>query len=169
MGCDIHGFLEVRNRDGIWKVKDKIPGDRNYDWFGVLAGVRNYVNTIPIAESRGVPIDASIKARKRIDSWDMDGHSHSWLTLKDFSEHDWESVSIDGRMSTIDRKTGKEVGKASYNARWGSEPDLYKYEHLPRVARDLMSDSWRKFLDKMEIIATKRGLENVRIVFWFDN
>lgn len=169
MGCDIHGFLEVRNQDGIWKIKDKIPDGRNYDWFGVLAGVRNYVNTIPIAEPRGVPIDASVKVMKKIAYWDMDGHSHSWLTLKDFSEHDWESASIDGRMSTVDRKTGKEVGKASYSARWGSEPDLYKYEHLPRVAKDLISNSWRKFLDKMELIATKRGLENVRIVFWFDN
>lgn len=169
MGCDIHGFLEVRDRNGKWKIKDRIPDDRVYDWFGVLAGVRNYVDTKPIAELRGSPIDVSTRGAKRIAHWGMDGHSHSWLSLKDFSEHDWEYVSIDGRMSTINRKTGEVLGKASYSSRWGSEPDLYEYLCLPRIAKDLIPKDWERFLDKMELLASKRGSENIRIVFWFDN
>lgn len=168
IGNDIWGFLEIRGPDGLWKCKDKIPGDRDYDWFGILAGVSNHVNAKPISRLRGVPDDVSPKLIKEIASWDgLDGHSCSWLSLEDFSEHDWENISIDGRMSTIDRKTGKELNRTFGTAKWSVESDLFEYKNLPRVAKNLMPKEWEKFLNKMEVLASKYGPENVRIVFWF--
>lgn len=168
MGCDIHGFLEIRNQDEVWEAKDRIPDDRDYDWFGILAGVRNYTNTRPIAEPRGIPFGVSDEVKEKIDSWGMDGHSHSWLTYKDISEHDWDYASVDGRKSTIDRKTGEELGKASFSSRWDTQLDKFEYKHLPRIAKDLVSESWKLFLNNMALLAVRYGSENVRIVFWFD-
>lgn len=169
IGCDIYGFLEVRDRNGVWKFKGKIPGGRDYDWFGVLAGIRNYANVKPIAELRGIPTDISIKLAKKIAYWGgLNGCSCSWLTLKDFSEYDWDCVFVDGRISKVNRKTGEEIWKAISFSIMNTEPDLYEYKYLSRIVGDLIQDDWRRFLDKMELLATKRGLENVRIVFWFD-
>lgn len=167
IGSNIWGFLEIRGSDGLWECRSKIPNDRDYDWFGLLAGVRNYVNADPIANPRGAPIDASVKIAKKIDYYGL-GRTYSWLTYEDFLDYNWDSMFIDGRKSTIDRKTGEELGKARYSDRWGSEPDLYEYKNMRRVARDLITKEWEKFLNKMELLALKYGPENVRIVFWFD-
>lgn len=169
IGCDIYGFLEVRDREGIWRFKGKIPEDRDYDWFGVLAGIRNYANVPSIAEPRGLPINISARGTKRIARWDgLDGYNCSWLTLEDFSEYDWNQVYTDGRISKVDRKTGREIWKSvSFSVR-NPEPDLYEYKHLSHTVGDLITSDWERFLDKMEILASKRGLENVRIIFWFD-
>jgi hypothetical protein len=169
IGSDVWGFLEIRGPDGLWKYKGKMPGDRDYDWFGLLAGVRNHVNAKPIAELRGFPSDISPELIKKIASWDgLDEHSCSWLSLEDFSKYDWENVFIDGRMSTVDRRTGEELNKTLGTAKWSVESDFFEYKNLPRVAKTLMPKEWEKFLNKMELLATKYGPENVRIVFWFD-
>lgn len=91
MGCDIHMVLERRVCDGKWVGVHNFPyyrtikwhnfplaTDRNYDRFSALAGVRGEG-----PEPRGVPDDASDLARLQIEEWGSDGHSHSWLPLKD--------------------------------------------------------------------------------------
>jgi hypothetical protein len=169
IGSDIWGFLEIRGPDGLWEYKNKMPDDRDYDWFGLLAGVRNNVNAKPIAELRGLPDDVSPRLARKIANWGgLDEYSCSWLSLEDFSEYDWENVSIDERMFTIDRRTGKELNKTLGNDEWIVESDFFEYKHLSYVAKDLISKKWVKFLNKMELLATKYGPENVRIVFWFD-
>jgi hypothetical protein len=80
------------------------PSDgRNYDWFAILADVRNGrgfagVKTgdgfVPIAEPRGVPEDATQEWKEYVEQWKYDMHSQSWLTLKDFEEYDWDRDSI---------------------------------------------------------------------------
>lgn len=93
MGCDIHSFAEVKE-NGSWKVvEDYRPfQDRNYQLFALLADVRNGSgfagcdtgNHIePISIPKGLPKDCSAKVQLNSDDWDIDGHSHSWLTLKE--------------------------------------------------------------------------------------
>jgi hypothetical protein len=106
MGCDIHIFAEVKI-EGKWEVvKEKVfkgyqdeptsePfGFRSYDTFAILANVRNGrgfagVKTgegfIPISEPKGLPDDVSEKVKGSAEHWDLDGHSHSYHTLKDLS------------------------------------------------------------------------------------
>ena len=140
MGCDIHGTLEIlRYKTLGWEFTALVPGTRTYDWFGVLAGVRNYVNAIPISELRGIPDKLSEKTSEDIAYWDGDGHSHSWLTHKDFTDYDWTQQFVDGR---------------------GGET---------LTARDLIRDEWRTFLEYMKGLADIYGAEKVRIIFWFDN
>lgn len=73
------------------------PG-RNYDLFSMLADVRNgygfagcptgeYIQ--PICGPKGVPDDASPEYLQIVERWDGDGHSHSWLTLRELEAYDW--------------------------------------------------------------------------------
>jgi len=126
MGCDIHIKCEVKRKDK-WELntdkvfpnpwykegsedkwnKDEfqdIPDDgRNYDWFAILADVRNGrgfagVSTGSgfdvIAEPRGVPEDATEEWKEEVKSWDCDMHSQSYLTLEDFDNFDWNQFTM---------------------------------------------------------------------------
>ena len=105
MGCDIHVILEEQDIDGTWiaintfKSHDRAPWtvgknvtsldlwsspivrDRNYDRFAKLADVRSYETAGP--KPRGLPKDVSQTTQFLVDKWDVDGHSHSWLPLKE--------------------------------------------------------------------------------------
>lgn len=87
-------------------------GDRNYDAFAILADVRNAVGfagvqtashrLVPLSEPRGWPPDVGIEVMARradvVDEDDESGdvtdgdHSHSWCTLQELLEYDWEQV-----------------------------------------------------------------------------
>ena len=183
MGCDIHGYLELRRssrEDAYWWTVCSIPDDRTYDLFGILAGVRNYVHAIPISKPKGLPVKPSFTAKEDIERWDADGHSHSWLTWNEIKEYDWDQESQDGRISTIDLATGKEVSKASYTGLQDlSEEEVrergFELKFLTRTTKELVPFMWRGFFEFMRHIAEGDGEakgyggENVRIVFWFDN
>lgn len=71
---------------------------RNYDLFGMLANVRNGWGFAgcdtgdgfkPIAMPKGVPDDASDYYLRKVEEWGCDGHSHSWLTIRELLEYDW--------------------------------------------------------------------------------
>lgn len=115
-----------------------LPRSRNYDLFAELASVRGESsrgNT-----PRGVPDDASALARMEIDSWDMDGHSHSHMLFSEampiFLAHQFEGVKK--RVTT-----------------GASEADLCK-GILQYFGVDLR-EAWGETLD------------DYRLVFWFDN
>ena len=83
MGCDIHGWTEVKI-NGKWVAVCPFTDDgdeRNYKRFCMLAGVRCYSDDVVCGEAKGVPSDVSETVRYHIDQWDSDGHSHSHMTL----------------------------------------------------------------------------------------
>ena len=71
MGCDAHFFLEKRIGRGKWHLDPshrfagteplEIPSlsGRSYQFFGIVAGVRERNVKRPIAEGRGLPADVS--------------------------------------------------------------------------------------------------------------
>lgn len=72
---------------------------RNYTLFALLADVRNGygfagIDTgdriTPISSPKGLPDDVSEHIRTESDSWDCDGHSHSWLTVKEILDYNIE-------------------------------------------------------------------------------
>lgn len=115
MGCDIHMRAEVREADGwhlvdeafksLWRddAKTAEPWDgRNYDLFSILADVRNGYGFagvptgegfIPIAPPKGTPDDCDPLTREFMESYDCDGHSHSWHALHDLRQCDWDGQS----------------------------------------------------------------------------
>ncbi len=83
------------------RVPDFYEG-RNYDDFAILASVRNGRGFAgiktgggfnPIAEPRGVPKNATDEYKAEVRRWDCDGHSHSFITLKELLDYDWEQTT----------------------------------------------------------------------------
>lgn len=59
MGCDIHGFIETRNKVALWWPFAKLYLPRNYEMFARLAGVRGPAELAVVAP-RDLPEDASL-------------------------------------------------------------------------------------------------------------
>lgn len=105
MGCDIHMVLEkkvtgsfdhkwvgVHNfpylsdslekpklAEGAYWFPSWIAGTRCYDLFGHIAGIRGGGPAVP----KGLPKDISDLAQMEVNGWGSDGHSHTWLTLRE--------------------------------------------------------------------------------------
>src|SRR4051812_37398365 len=118
MGCDIHGFVEVKKNgkwermtDEVFNIEDTISGPtsepfywRSYSTFAFLADVRNYSHVPAIAPYRGLPEDSEYlneetehstgmgnytTCRKKEIEEDGNYHSCTWLLLKELSEFDY--------------------------------------------------------------------------------
>lgn len=88
--------IYLNKKSDYWSISydNEYYGDRNYYLFSVLADVRNYrSNIIPISEPRGIPEDASSAYKHIVDQWDSDGHSHSYFTLTELLNVDWEEYN----------------------------------------------------------------------------
>lgn len=118
MGCDIHGWIEKRV-DGKWLAHRSIAGgdyndrdldgsvadhldldgnrygrieelkDRNYGFFGKLAGVRG--DNSNCIDPRGFPDDASPECHADFESWRGDAHTPSWVMLEEAARCYYES------------------------------------------------------------------------------
>jgi len=85
--------------------------DRNYNVFAILANVRNGYGFAgvstgmgfePIAPNRGLPDDASPEILARSESYGVDGHSHTWATLAEILDTNWQKkvTTLFGIVST---------------------------------------------------------------------
>lgn len=107
MGCDIHIYLESKKKINgeerwvnvdHWQINPYFNNEnsdwdgerefehvpvyfgRNYELFGILAGVRDNSMT-PIDDPRGIPNDISDVTRKEHEQWKQDAHSATYFTL----------------------------------------------------------------------------------------
>ncbi len=142
MGCDIHLCVEkkvdgqwiaVKGPD-IWEPEREslfwLTNARSYRLFAILADVRNdrdvdgcdtEKNFNPIAGPKSLPADISPEILAESDSWDGDGHSHSYHTVQDLLAYDWtQMATLQGWLSI------SEYWKWSrYNKRHGEGPEDY--------------------------------------------
>lgn len=155
MGCDIHIYAERRNDSGQYymaKFDFSALENRSYGTFAWLAGVRNYSGIIPISEPRGIPNDLSEGVLHEKESWDGDGHNHSWLSVAELMMIDYNQI-IEDRRHTV------QTGPNSWNG----------------CATCEVSNGVRETLGNFlgaSIIAEIQQLHEAgidRIVFWFDN
>lgn len=153
MGCDIHTVAEKKVGERYVAINGFEPFDwRNYFMFGFLAGVRNYSGITPISNRRGVPEDASSEAAGSITGWDIDGHSHSWLTVTELMSFDYDA-SVEDRRYT------------------GMDPRGFMSGALTADPGNGEITTWREALGQAFFDDLKRleaeGAD--RVVFWFDN
>ena len=147
MGCDIHSYAEKRV-NGKWEELDFSPFHwRQYGVFGFLAGVRNYSGVPVLAAPRGLPRDASDYVREESDSWNGDGHTHSWLSVEELSAFDYDAA-VEDRRITVNNDGGCTAEPG------GGEMTTWREFLGP------------KFFDDLTRLKAE-GAE--RIVFWFDN
>ena len=124
---------------------------RNYAMFSVLANVRNYGETEYIDEPRGLPEDVTEMVKEDAENWGIDGHSHSYLTLK-------ELIDFQNKQTPLRHR-----GMISPE----NEVLLPMIEALKTRADELYficRFSWDRNYDECY-----QKAENIRIVFWFDN
>lgn len=109
---------------------------RNYDLFAILANVRNGRGFAGIKTSegfncisfpRGIPYDVSVEAKKELLSYGVDGHSHSWFTVKELKDFDCGQLTMQrGIISLEDYLALKVSGKSEPDSWCGSisGPDI---------------------------------------------
>lgn len=207
MGCDIHMYTEFK-RDGRWLPADawqpdmrygespmripqhlRPPHDRDYDFFGWLANVRNgtWGEPLPVAaEPRGLPEDCCAIIRAESSEWGCDGHSHSWLTLAELKtawgatkEHRIQfsgalnhlnaSPELQAWLDSPEESRGKPPGGFGSS---GSGPNgpLQQFVWY-QVLGDELRESYNRLYDYLWNVRYEYGVkdEDVRCVFWFDN
>lgn len=104
-------YHEVKNKEtGQWEFKGEAYDGRNYDAFAILADVRNGrgfagVKTgegfNPIADPKGVPSDASPEYKEEVESWEGDGHSHSYFTVAELKAYNWNQTTISSGLVSL--------------------------------------------------------------------
>jgi len=212
MGCDIHLYQEQKI-DGQWKSADVWSDkykegrasvayddmayyDRNYNLFAILADVRNGrgfagVNTgagfNPIAQPKGLPDDISEQVRAEAKYWQRDGHSHSWLTLREVLDYDWnQKTTLSGLVDARNFDNWKRRGapESWCGAVFGSAVRKVTHSEM-EAAIAAGSDTkgmhceveWVRYYHQCAgsfwkaicMALHKAAPEDVRFVFWFDN
>lgn len=185
--------------EGKGERRDAFYSGRNYRLFAVLAGVRNDYGIQPIRKPRGLPKDGSPASRELGAYWGEDGHSASYLTLKEIVDHDWTTLMHDdGYVDPAEYKQFKEEGKPRSWCKGvgGGSTSIISNEemddHLRQLKRDNVSlpgkweshkytrVTWSQTLgyacenflsDTVQLLKEQAGgdLSSVRIVFLFDN
>ena len=174
-------FGKFKNEEKYTRID--FCGDRNYSRFATLANVRNYGDTPYIDNPRGLPEDVTYEVKKECDEWDIDGHSHSFFTLKELIDYqkNIKPLRHRGMISPEAQKKLDENGtppdmwcqwtsQTGWERReWETENNVLVplIEALKQKADELYVIShwmWENDFEK----ACERA-NNIRIVFWFDN
>lgn len=210
MGYNIHLFVERRagshwepvqrrvnfSREGenLWKG---FYYGRNLNLFAMLGGRLqenpNSPQITPIQPPRGLPSDLSPELVKEVKK-SSQGHSHSWLTLEEILEWDWEAtyeriyylsqeeyelcrkenirprVWYD-RVEESDREvvlTEDEYRRLIEGEGLNENIQYYIRTTWTIKRREGAFDFWRQTIPFLEKISRSEGGGDVRIVFWFD-
>lgn len=203
MGCDIHMFCEERktingetkwvNVD-YWKInpyydKNENNGERemevvplydgrSYRVFTALCGVRDYHGESPkISEPKGLPVDCCIEINEESERWGSDGHSHSYVTLREVLKfvNDCAPTKCSGYVSPedagkLDRLNVKPKMwcQGTSDSTWvHREWEVTGINPLDELL-DKMVKRFNKYCNDVSEIE-ESSLHNFRIVFWFDN
>jgi hypothetical protein len=144
MGCDIHAHVEVRIGN-VWHHYSVPRLGRNYDMFSLMANVRNSGNITPISPPKGLPPLLSQLTAFDALRWGPDGHSHSWLSASE--------------MKRVEEYVLKEQFEGKY-----TEFYLWYMKCLGPIFGYTFGD----FITYSEEIK-EIGIDDARLVFWFDN
>lgn len=204
MGCDIHLFTEVKRHiygkemwinSDLWEINPhyrygsedekkyepelnikNLYSGRNYELFGILADVRCYGNPV-ISNPKGLPEDVSDIVKDESDRWGIDGHSHSYLTLRELVEYleRHPKIKYDGFVSPEDAEKLDKTGETPDTWAGMVNPALgwvHREWEEDSSVKTLVEKVREKFKDIFYVWPenqTSEDKEKIRIVFWFDN
>ncbi|MEK4108149.1 hypothetical protein NST28_29200 [Paenibacillus sp. FSL R10-2791] len=200
MGCDIHMYVEgkrtihgvekwvsgdyysvnpyyTEGEDGEQKYRiSPIYDGRNYRLFAVLAGVRNYSDIEPIAESKGIPNDSCPEILEANEYCRGDGHSHSYLTLHELQEYAAKKIKTKYSGYVHESETHKPLnGECPSSWCQSTNAPDHKYMEweveeniLEPIIEGLRNRAKELFYCYDEEQINERS-KKIRVVFWFDN
>lgn len=171
MGCDIHMYVEYRQRmaehhgsEKWYTWGDRFNPGRNYLLFGALAGVRDDTIT-PIAADRGIPEDAS---------WGVDYANKIYIRQND-DDTDGVDLATAQQWAAHGSRITEQDGKPA----WVTNPDWHSHSWCTADELSQVLEVVRQHypndleVEYVALIAAMRALEHngceVRCVFWFDN
>jgi hypothetical protein len=165
-----------------------LAGVRNGTGF---AGIKTGETKRPIASPRGLPDDVSDEVQRDSDGWGVDGHSHSWITLAEAVGYDYSQSTVNlGVVNEVEFAEFERNGKPKswrggvsgrmirrVQVEWmraiisGAIPREEGIQYYTKVEwresyRDMLGKRWFTTLDTLQ---EQFGLDNVRLVFWFDS
>ncbi len=171
MGCDIHLYTDHFESDA-WNPADVFVRDqpdednpvgclhtrddefyegRNYNLFAILADVRNGNDITPIAAPRGVPTDATAEYQEIVKQWGGDGHSHSFFTLRELLDFNWQTTAKDSGWCSFDAWQKW----AAWGRRHGEPPAEYcrgvsgqTVRHLNAAEMDKLTEEYHALRDE---------------------
>jgi len=160
-----------------WEIPygNRIYSGRNYDLFGMLANVRNGVGFAgivtgtgftPISMPKGLPNDVSPIVKSLSDSWEGDGHSHSYLTLRELLDYEWEGQTTThaGYVEEAQYKEYKEKGQPES---WSGMIDGCSIVHLEQEEMEkLISGEMERPKFKHPKTGDEQDAHCVTIVKW---
>lgn len=141
MGCDIHAHFEVKIADK-WEHYTIPAIERNYALFEKMAGVRGEVVNA-IVSPRGLPRDMSVVTAFDAERMGRDGHTHSWLYAYE--------------IMILAEWGAKNLGPGRLGC-WDMEFDWRCY---------FFGNSFAGFYQYPN--GAPKGIQDLRLVFWFDN
>lgn len=197
-------YLLERVEEAKKPVDDWLYSGRNYNLFAILANVRNGRGFAgikigegynPISMPKGVPSDASSTYQKEVEDWNGDGHSHSYFTLKELKEYDWNQATVlYGVVPEDYYKELKESGESptSYaGGVSGKDIEVVSEEQMEIILsglierdesikyyvrmqwgvtyKDVAQGFYEDSIKALEELSESKNQDDVRIVFFFDN
>ena len=184
MGCDITIHCEYKDKNGKWRNCDdffwnpenkeyecvEIYSGRNYELFGVLAGVRD--NSLPqITERKGFPEDASEVTKAFYKEWENEAHSMSWLTLRELLDYKKKRKKKYKKLSKINKPklypdywNGMSEGVEDSEGYVFFKNDYHVLDYLINRLKVKLDQCGYWYCNSFEEKA-----EDIRIVFWFDS
>lgn len=111
MGTDIHGVFQAKVQSKWEDIESEYRGNRHYQLFAVLAGVRNGFGfagvptgeaVTPIRHPRGFPEDFKINDFDEHNGFWMGEHHQSWLTAEEILSWSPPTVFKTGYISRYD-------------------------------------------------------------------
>lgn len=195
MGCDIHAFLEVK-LGGHWAHYGPVEIERSYGLFARMAGVRNDLDdpVKPVVRPRGFPEDASATTRHHYERWGRDAHTASWFGPKEMKiieeeqgeqvrrhgyAHYYNNVNLSDSMAAVQRvandqkesprvlldKVSSMAGEALKSFSGDSRRELlFSRDGAGLWFFGSQINGWWLYPDERP-----EGVEDIRLVFWFDN
>lgn len=140
MGCDIHVHLEVKLEGSIqWQHMNQPRIGRDYELFEMIAGVRG--DGLGVVVPTGVPMDASRMTAFDYGVWGSDAHSAGWLT--------WDEIREVEKRHKVHMKKHLLPHNCGFCSQLG-------YLFGDSVTTEYVED-------------LPDGLQDVRLIFWFDN
>ncbi len=173
--------MPIQNQDKHQRIP--LWSNRDYGLFATLANVRNYGGTVYIDEPRGVPNNSCDYIKQELGDGLEWGHSASYFTLKELYDfyQKYGEIRRSGMISPADRDRLDIEGIAPEE--WCQYTNMEGWER-----REWVEKNWslERLIDKLKVRAEElemcydfdfercndkamRAMENLRIVFFFDN
>ena len=157
MGCDIHCYIEYKNkdRDSWGHFGGRINPGRHYRIFGRIAGVRASGEFTQVAPLRGFPADAGPESSSDNHLYISEVEAECCCTLAD-----------------AEKWVAQGTSKWEDNKLFVSHPDWHSHtwlsaDEFEKAIQDLGNEKYRAALAAMRSFEAD-GLD-ARIVIWFDN